>query len=88
MTTIIRVELADGRRLEARASFGKGSPQNPMTDAELIEKFLDCSARVKVGPDAARGIAERVMSLERERSVRALVGAVADARGTATARSR
>src|SRR6185436_11041176 len=30
MTTIIEVELADGRTVGGRADFGKGSPANPM----------------------------------------------------------
>lgn len=79
MTTIIRVELTDGRTLETRASFGKGSPQNPMTDAELVEKFLDCAGWAGASGGAAQGIADRVMSLERERSVRALVEAIGNA---------
>ena len=44
MTTIIEVELTDGRRLETRADFGKGSPVNPMSDEELSEKFRECAA--------------------------------------------
>ncbi|MGH8642474.1 MAG: MmgE/PrpD family protein, partial [Burkholderiales bacterium] len=31
MTTIIDIELADGRRVGGRADFGKGSPANPMS---------------------------------------------------------
>jgi 2-methylcitrate dehydratase PrpD len=44
MTTIIEVELADGRMLATRADFGKGSPANPMSDEELSEKFRECAA--------------------------------------------
>ena len=44
MTTIIEVELTDGRVLKGRADFGKGSPANPMTDEELSEKFRQCAA--------------------------------------------
>ena len=44
MTTIIEVELTDGKRLSTRADFGKGSPANPMTDEELSEKFRECAA--------------------------------------------
>src|SRR5687767_15732582 len=43
MTTIIGIELADGRLIEGRADFGKGSPANPMTDDELAEKFRQCA---------------------------------------------
>jgi 2-methylcitrate dehydratase PrpD len=52
MTTIIAVELADGRVLKTQADFGKGSPANPMTDDELSDKFRECAAWG--GLDAAR----------------------------------
>ena len=52
MTTIIEVELADGRRLATRADFGKGSPANPMSDPELAEKFRECAAWARL--DRAR----------------------------------
>jgi 2-methylcitrate dehydratase PrpD len=44
MTTIIEVELDDGTVLKGSADFGKGSPANPMSDAELAEKFRQCAA--------------------------------------------
>jgi 2-methylcitrate dehydratase PrpD len=44
MTTIIEVELDDGRKVAGRADFGKGSPANPMSDDELSEKFRQCAA--------------------------------------------
>ena len=44
MTTIIEIEMDDGRKLQGRADFGKGSPANPMTDGELAEKFRQCAA--------------------------------------------
>jgi len=44
MTTIIEVELDDGKVLKTRADFGKGSPANPMTDDELSGKFRECAA--------------------------------------------
>jgi 2-methylcitrate dehydratase PrpD len=44
MTTIIEIEMDDGRLIAGRADFGKGSPANPMTDEELSEKFRQCAA--------------------------------------------
>jgi 2-methylcitrate dehydratase PrpD len=44
MTTIIEVELDDGSVVKGSADFGKGSPANPMSDAELSEKFRQCAA--------------------------------------------
>ena len=43
MTTIIEIELDDGRRIKGQADFGKGSPANPMTDEELADKFRGCA---------------------------------------------
>lgn len=43
MTTLIEIELDDGTVVKGRADFGKGSPANPMTDAELEEKFRECA---------------------------------------------
>jgi len=34
MTTIIAIELIDGRLIKGQADFGKGSPANPMSDDE------------------------------------------------------
>jgi 2-methylcitrate dehydratase PrpD len=44
MTTLIEVELDDGKVLQTRADFGKGSPTNPMSDEELSEKFRECAS--------------------------------------------
>ena len=44
MTTIIEIELDGGKVVRGQADFGKGSPANPMTDAELAEKFRQCAA--------------------------------------------
>ena len=44
MTTIIEISLEDGKRVRGQADFGKGSPANPMSDAELSEKFRQCAA--------------------------------------------
>jgi 2-methylcitrate dehydratase PrpD len=43
MTTIIEIELDDGKLIKGQADFGKGSPANPMTDDELAQKFRQCA---------------------------------------------
>jgi 2-methylcitrate dehydratase PrpD len=72
MTTIIEVEMADGQVFRGRADFGKGSPANPMTDAELSEKFRQCAAWG--GLDAARtqAILDVVWKIEALRDVNEL----------------
>jgi 2-methylcitrate dehydratase PrpD len=70
MTTIIRVELSDGRTLDTQAAFGKGSPQNPMSDEELTDKFLDCLSWAGIEASVGRAVAERILNLDQERSIR------------------
>jgi 2-methylcitrate dehydratase PrpD len=41
MTTIIDIELKDGRRISGRADFGKGSPAFPMSYDEVAAKFRE-----------------------------------------------
>jgi 2-methylcitrate dehydratase PrpD len=44
MTTIIDIDLVDGRTASGRADFAKGSPSKPMTDAELEATVRECAA--------------------------------------------
>ena len=64
MTTIVEVELADGRRVSGRADFGKGSPANPMSDAELSDKFRQCAAWGGVPAARAAAILETLWRIE------------------------
>ena len=64
MTTIIEVELGDGRKLSTRADFGKGSPANPMTDAELAEKFRECAAWGGLAKDRSEAVLELLWKLD------------------------
>ena len=72
MTTIIDIELADGRRLGGRADFGKGSPSNPMTDGELAAKFRECAAWGKLPKASADKVVDMVFNLEKLKSIRGL----------------
>src|SRR5260221_13648615 len=44
MTTLVEIEMVDGQVVTGQADFGKGSPVNPMSDAELSEKFRQCAS--------------------------------------------
>jgi len=70
MTTIVEVTLADGRVVGGRADFGKGSPADPMTDAELEAKFRDCAAWAGVSDADAAGVAALVWGLESLHDIR------------------
>jgi 2-methylcitrate dehydratase PrpD len=64
MTTIVEIELADRRKVSGRADFGKGSPANPMTDAELSDKFRQCAAWGRVPGDRAERILETLWRID------------------------
>ena len=72
MTTLIDIELADGRKISGRADFGKGSPANPMSDEELANKFRECAAWGKLPEAKAEKVIELVFRLEKLKSVREL----------------
>jgi len=73
MTTIIDIELADGRRIGGRADFGKGSPANPMTDDELAGKFRECAAWGKLPKAKIDKVVDMVFNLEKLKSIRELM---------------
>ena len=72
MTTLIEVEMADGRVLRGRADFGKGSPANPMTDAELADKFRQCAAWGGLDRERTQAVLDMVWSIESVPDINAL----------------
>jgi 2-methylcitrate dehydratase PrpD len=64
MTTIIEVELADGKVLKTRADFGKGSPANPMSDEELSEKFREGAAWGGLDRERIEQVLKLVLKIE------------------------
>ena len=72
MTTIVDLELVDGRKIGGRADFGKGSPANPMSDAELAAKFRECAAWGKLPKASAEKVVDMVFNLEKLKSIREL----------------
>jgi hypothetical protein len=72
MTTIIDIELTDGRKISGSADFGKGSPSNPMTDDELANKFRECAAWGRLPGASAEKIVDLVFGLEKVKNIREL----------------
>jgi hypothetical protein len=72
MTTLIDIELTDGRTVNGRADFGKGSPANPMSDDELADKFRDCAAWGDLPKPNAEKVIDLVFALEKVKSAREL----------------
>jgi len=72
MTTIIDVQLTDGRRIGGRADFGKGSPSNPMSYDEVADKFRECAVYSRWPRRKAERVVELVRVLEDVKDVREL----------------
>lgn len=85
MTTIIDIELKDGRVFSGRADFGKGSPANPMSDDEVADKFRECAAWGGLPPAQADKVIDLVYGLEKLPRIRSLTRllAIAPARRAA-----
>jgi 2-methylcitrate dehydratase PrpD len=64
MTTIIAVELEDGSVIRGLADFGKGSPANPMSDAELADKFRQCAAWGGLDRDQTKNVLDLAWRIE------------------------
>jgi 2-methylcitrate dehydratase PrpD len=52
----VTIQTNDGRLLKKRIYIPLGSPQNPLSDAQLEEKFRDCTKSVLAGDDINRVI--------------------------------
>ena len=68
---IVEIVLADGTRLTERVEAVRGTPRNPMSRAEVIDKARDLMAPVLGAATSARLI-ETVYSLDTLANVRAL----------------
>jgi 2-methylcitrate dehydratase PrpD len=68
--TRVTARLADGRTLSAEREFPPGSPQRPLSRAELEQKFVDCAtpvlgaARAREALAALDGLAERARAAD------------------------
>ena len=65
MTSVIKIYLKDGRVIQGRAQFAKGSPANPMSYQEVADKFRGCADFAKWPSPKTEAIVEAVKSLER-----------------------
>ena len=72
MTTIVEIELDDGKTLRGSADFGKGSPANPMSDDELAEKFRQCAHWGGFDREQAQRMLDLLWRIDELRDVREL----------------
>jgi 2-methylcitrate dehydratase PrpD len=61
---IVKIETYDGCFFTERVDFPKGEPENPMTDDELIEKFLSLTKYADVKTTVCSKIMNKVWDLE------------------------
>lgn len=67
----VEVHLTDGRVLSRMAEVSRGTPQRPLSRAELLEKFHDCARGVLV-PQRVEEVAQVVERLETLAHIHAL----------------
>src|SRR2546429_2562053 len=61
--TVVEIDLADGTHLSERVSAVRGTPRNPMTRNEVIEKARDLTVPV-LGPDQSTRLIETIFAIE------------------------
>jgi 2-methylcitrate dehydratase PrpD len=67
--TVVEVELADGTRVVERVSAVRGTPRNPMSRAEVIEKARDLTAPI-LGRETAQRLSDTVFAIEEVADIR------------------
>jgi 2-methylcitrate dehydratase PrpD len=70
-TAIVDVTLVDGTHLSRRIDDVRGTPNNPMTRAEIVAKASDLIAPI-LGPAKCASLIERIFQLDSVRSIRDL----------------
>jgi len=57
------IHLKNGKKFEAHIPHASGTPQNPVTDEHLFEKYMSMAGKV-IGADKARTLADKIWMLE------------------------
>jgi 2-methylcitrate dehydratase PrpD len=71
-SAVVTVRTTDGRALERRVRFPKGSPERPLSNADLFAKFADAVAP-QLGPSRATELADRLWNIEQLDDMAALL---------------
>jgi len=59
----VAIHLKNGKKFEAHIPHASGTPQNPVTDEHLFEKYMSMAGKV-IGADKARTLADKIWMLE------------------------
>ena len=79
VTTVLDIALRDGRRLQERADYCKGSTDDPMSYQEVAEKIRECTAFRGASPASVETIIDQIAGLEQLEDLALLGRAIADA---------
>jgi len=69
--TVVDIDLVDGTRLSERVSAVRGTPRNPMSRAEVMEKARDLTAPV-LGREKSSGLIDTIYAIEAVSDMRSL----------------
>jgi 2-methylcitrate dehydratase PrpD len=69
--TVVEIELADGTRLSERVSAVRGTPRNPMSRTEVMEKARDLTAPI-LGREKSERLIDAVYAIEAVTDIRNL----------------
>jgi 2-methylcitrate dehydratase PrpD len=72
----VSVELKDGSRFTYTATVAKGHPDNPMTEAEVLDKFRS-NAKQVLSPERIEAVIAKMRHLETVGNVSELVALLA-----------
>ncbi|HEY4301857.1 MAG TPA: hypothetical protein VGM73_13350, partial [Candidatus Didemnitutus sp.] len=70
--SVVEADLADGRTVSVRCDHSKGSPENPLTRAEIEEKFRAYGKEV-LAPTRVEEAIAAITGLEKLKSTRGLM---------------
>ncbi len=68
---VLEINTKDNRVFSHRVDYPKGDPENPMSDSELEEKFLDITEEA-LGRDKACLLMERLWSIDEVNNIRSI----------------
>jgi 2-methylcitrate dehydratase PrpD len=69
---LLSVQLKNGRKIEEKVYYAKGSFKKPLTTDELYTKFVDCFKSSKNTSEVQK-VFERLMNLERVENIKELI---------------
>ena len=68
----VTVRTLDGREFSAKRSVAKGSPNSPLSESELFNKFVDCAKMIMSSSQAERA-GKALLGLEKEKDLKNII---------------